>query len=121
MNRELYSIVSPCGNMMLYNNTSDDESDDYKMKNHYKKKINMILSLLITTIAVYLAWKCNKHESMGLRVLYSLFAGLFSGIYLLYYLVVRVFLNNKCGTKFKLQNYYSATSPEFENLFKRRN
>jgi len=124
MNKELYSIVSPCSNM-LYNkydysnvdNDNDNDNNNYKKVNH-KRKINMIFGLFITLFAMYLAYDCNRCESPMMRLFYVIVAGLFSGLYLLYYLVVRVFLGNKCGRKINMK--YSVTSPEY-NLFVKKN
>ena len=115
MNKELYSIVSPCSNMFSNYNT-EVNYDDEKLKNmKQKKRINMLISLFVTFIAMYLAYDCNKGESLGMQVLYILIAGLFSGLYLLYYLVVKVFLGNKCHKKKNMN--FSTTSPLFEKRY----
>ena len=76
MNKEFYSVVSPCSNMLdnstsysNYNNNNDDNNDN--MNNKKKRKINMIFSLFITFFAMYLAYDCNKCESMGMRIFYT--------------------------------------------------
>ena len=118
MNKELYYIVSPCSNMFnnCVNYNNDNNNDDDKTNNmKHKKKINMIIGLFITFIAMYLAYDCNKNESLGMQIFYILIAGLFSGLYLLYYLVVRVFLGNKCNKKLNMT--YSTTSPLFNKRY----
>jgi hypothetical protein len=117
MNKEFYSIVSPCSNMLNYNSNCVDEDDKMLKNSGNKKKINMIFSLFITLFAMYLAYDCNKHSSMGMRLLYTVIAGLFSGIYLLYYLVVRVFLRNKYNNDMDC----SSTSNNHGELFKKKN
>jgi len=117
MNRELYSIVSPCSNM-FNNNCNDDDVDEKSKKINHKKKISIIIGLFITFFAMYLAYDCNKDcESPAMVIFYMIIAGLFSGLYLLYYLVVRVFIGKKCNKKLKFN--YSVTSPEY-NLFTRK-
>ncbi len=76
----------------------------------------MIFGLFITFFAMYLAYDCNKCEPLGMQIFYMIVAGLFSGIYLLYYLVFRVFMGNKCSKKLK-DIEYSETS---HKLFERR-
>jgi hypothetical protein len=117
MNKELYSIVSPCTSMfsncnneLLYDNDNDD-----KKKMYHKKKINMIIGLFITFIAIYLAYDCNRGESLGMQIFYMIIAGLFSGLYLLYYLVVKVFLGKKCHKKVNMN--FSTTSPLFNKRY----
>jgi hypothetical protein len=123
MNKEFYSIVSPCSDMLInnnnYGNYNNDVSNDDKMKNNKKRKINTIFMLFVTFFAMYLAYDCNKCESMGMRIFYTLVAGIFSGLYLLYYLIVRVFLGNKCKKGFG-DAVYSLTSNDSYELFKRR-
>jgi len=50
-----------------------------------------LLALIIAIFAVYLSWSCNtaNGETMGMKVLYALFALLFAPFYLIYYLLVR--------------------------------
>ena len=121
MNKEFYSVISPCTNMLNNFNYNRDENNDENMlrDSKKKKKINMIFSLFITFFAMYLAYDCNQCESMGMRILYTVVAGLFSGLYILYYLVVRVFLGNKCKKGVK-DLVYSMTSNDSYELFKRR-
>jgi len=113
MNKEFYSIVSPCSNMFntCNNEVMNDDNDDNTKNMKHKKRINMIIGLFITFIAMYLAYDCNRGESLGMQILYILIAGLFSGLYLLYYLVVKVFLGKKCHKKVNME--FSSTSPLF--------
>jgi len=55
----------------------------------------LILSFLISVLAAYLAFERNKHESTGVRILYTLIAYWVSAIYLIYYLLTQ----NKNKTK----------------------
>lgn len=55
-----------------------------------------VINLLLMVLAGYLAWNCNALESQPIRILYTVLAALFSGLYLLYYLVWHILLNNRC-------------------------
>ena len=55
-----------------------------------------IISLLFIIFALYLAWKCNKKETCINRMLISFLAFTFSGFYLLYYFIYRIFMGKKC-------------------------
>ena len=54
------------------------------------------INLAIIIGAAYLAWFCNDGETMPMRILYTVLAGLFSGLYLIYYLIYRVAMGNSC-------------------------
>lgn len=55
-----------------------------------------LLGLVLMIIAGYLAWTCNATQGDVLRIVYTILAVLFSGIYLLFYLIYHVILNVKC-------------------------
>ena len=56
----------------------------------------VVLKLMFILIAMYLAWDCNLNTHILLRLLYTITAGLFSGIYIIFYSIYRVLLNNSC-------------------------
>jgi hypothetical protein len=68
--------------------------EKYKFNNNLSK-FN-IFNFLLMIFAGYLAWGCNMLESDGIRILYTIFAMIFPGIYILYYLIYRKILNNDC-------------------------
>ena len=47
--------------------------------------ILIVLGLVICIGTSYLAYSCNYNETPATRALYTIFAFLFSGIYLIYY------------------------------------
>lgn len=51
---------------------------------------------LFILFAVMIAWDCNKYEPLMNRAIYTFFAGIFSFWYILYYLIYRIFMGNKC-------------------------
>ncbi len=59
----------------------------------------IILSLLIGIGTAYLAYSCNYNETPATRLIVSLFAFFFSGIYLIYYFIIYILLNKKCNGK----------------------
>ena len=58
--------------------------------------IAIVLSLITVVVAGILAWQCNAKEHPVYRVINTLLSVLFCDIYILYYLVYRVILKNKC-------------------------
>ena len=58
--------------------------------------IAIIISLITTVVAGILAWQCNAKEHIVYRCINTLLSIIFSDIYVLYYLIYRVILKNKC-------------------------
>jgi len=58
--------------------------------------IAVIYSVITCVVAGVLAWQCNAKEHMFYRVINTLLSIAFSDIYVLYYLIYRVILKNKC-------------------------
>ncbi len=65
--------------------------------NNRKKIILGILNVILAIIAGYLAWNCNANEKSWIRILNTIIAAVFSGLYMLYYLVYRVILGVSCN------------------------
>jgi hypothetical protein len=59
----------------------------------------IVLSILIGIGTAYLAYSCNLNETHATRLLITLFAFFFSGIYLVYYFIIYILLNKKCNGK----------------------
>lgn len=57
----------------------------------------MIVTFLIAFGTAYLAFTCNDKETPATRAIVTLFAFFFSGIYLIYYFIIYIFLNKKCN------------------------
>tara|TARA_B100000925_G_scaffold232638_1_gene181164 strand:- start:391 stop:714 length:324 start_codon:yes stop_codon:yes gene_type:complete len=55
-----------------------------------------IIKILISIIAMILAWNCSSKENIILRILVTIISGLFGEFYILYYAIYRTFLGNKC-------------------------
>lgn len=43
------------------------------------------IGFILAVLAAVIAWQCNKGESMGMRVLYTVIAYIFGVLYLIYY------------------------------------
>lgn len=62
--------------------------------------VALIVSLVISFITAYIAYKCNSAENAGVKFLITLFAFFFSGLYLVYYFIIYIILDAECsGTK----------------------
>ncbi len=59
----------------------------------------ILMTVLIALGTAYLAFSCNDKETPATRFIATLFAFLFSGIYLMYYFIVYILLNKKCNGK----------------------
>ena len=49
--------------------------------------------------AAYFAYQCNYNESGPTRLVYTIIAFLFPGLYLLYFFIRHVLLGQNCGKK----------------------
>lgn len=77
----------------------------FKLENFTTSKENIhwvkvyttiLLRIVLSCIAVYLSWDCNKLSNTYLRVLMAIVAFCFAEIYVLYYAIYRSFMGNKC-------------------------
>jgi hypothetical protein len=66
--------------------------------------ILIVLGLVICIGTSYLAYSCNCNEIPATRAIYTIFAFLFSGIYLIYYFIFHVILGKKCGSGKNISN-----------------
>jgi ABC-type sulfate transport system permease component len=59
--------------------------------------ITSIIAIIAGLFASFLCWRCNSHNDLGLKVIYTIIAFFNAIPYLIYYLVVRILLGAKCG------------------------
>lgn len=59
----------------------------------------IIVSLIIAFGTAYIAYACNEYETPATRALSTIIAFFFSGIYLIYYFIVHVVFDRKCGSR----------------------
>jgi len=66
-------------------------------KTNSKALLLAILNISLATIAGYLCWSCNANHGTPLRLLYTIFASVFSGLYIIYYFAAHVLIRIPCG------------------------
>ena len=59
----------------------------------------IIIALIIAFGTAYLAFSCNEYEKPATRALSTIIAFFFSGFYLIYYFIVHVMFDRKCGSR----------------------
>lgn len=85
--------------MALSDKLSEKKEDFQSMDSSSYPWTWIIMTILIALGTSYLAFSCNDKETPATRFVISLFAFLFSGIYLMYYFIVYILLNKKCNGK----------------------
>ena len=58
----------------------------------------VIVSFIISIGAAYIALTCNENSTPATRFIVTIFAFLFSGIYLIYYFIVHILLFYPCAS-----------------------
>jgi hypothetical protein len=59
----------------------------------------IITAILISFGSAYIAYSCNEFEQPATRALSTIIAFFFSGLYLIYYFIVHVLFDRKCGSR----------------------
>jgi len=59
----------------------------------------VIMALIISFGTAYIAYSCNQYEKPATRALSTIIAFFFSGFYLIYYFIVHVLFDRKCGSR----------------------
>ena len=59
----------------------------------------IIIALIISFATAYIAYSCNEYETPATRALSTIIAFFFSGFYLIYYFIVHVIFDRKCGSR----------------------
>lgn len=87
----------------FYSNSKENfnpSSDSDYLKNTTKIPISWIISAIIISLATsYIAYSCNEYEKPATRALSTIIAFLFSGFYLIYYFIVHILFDRKCGSR----------------------
>ena len=104
---------------LLYNQLQDlntvnehfenQETDDINIEISNKNKqwcnpklkvyLLIIIKIISTSIAVYLAWDCNRKTKKWFKYIILILAALFSDFYILFYFIYRILLKNECNVK----------------------
>ena len=75
-----------------------NESDEQKHSWHWiQLTVACVIKVALSIIAGKLVWECNSKEKLILKVIYTLFAIMFSEIDIIYYAIYRVYMGNKCA------------------------
>lgn len=85
--------------MALSDKLSEKKEDFQSMDSSSYPWTWIVMTILIALGTSYLAFSCNDKETPATRFVVTLFAFLFSGIYLMYYFIVYILLNKKCNGK----------------------
>ena len=82
----------------LTNQPPKPESEDpvIRTQSSHKRLMLGLLNVLLAIIAGYLAWNCNSGQHIALKILYTVFAAVFSGLYVLYYFVYHIIIRAAC-------------------------
>ena len=89
----LYNVLESFSNM---NSTTENTLDGFP------KTIPtswIIMALIISFGTAYIAYSCNQFEKPATRALSTIIAFFFSGFYLIYYFIVHVLFDRKCGSR----------------------
>jgi succinate dehydrogenase hydrophobic anchor subunit len=89
LERQIYNWVRPDMESFEDPNGKKDEKSAAKI-------VNIVLYILIFIIAIIVSWDCNKEVSGILKFIYVIIAGMFNTFYLIFYMVYRLWLGNKC-------------------------
>lgn len=111
----LYNQLQDLNNVENFeNHTTDDVVVSHKNKSwcNPRLKVYLLIALkvILTTIAVYLAWDCNrKTKSKLFKYTIIVLAALFSDFYILFYFIYRILLNNSCDASQVLKTVSKVT------------
>ena len=79
----------------IFNRNENFVSSNEK-PNYFLNFFATILQLLVLGIAGYLSWNCNKNSNIALRILYVILSVLFSGLYILWYVIYHIAMKVPC-------------------------
>lgn len=69
------------------NNNNNNIKEGFSVKNIVGVP-NKVATLIISFVAAYLCWSVNQDTNIIIRIIYCVFAAIFSGIYLIYFYFV---------------------------------
>lgn len=100
----LYNQIKDLNNLNEHfeNQNSDDVVVSHKDKQWCNPKLKVylliVLKIISTSIAVYLAWDCNRKTNKLFKYVIIILAALFSDFYILFYFIYRILLNKPCNS-----------------------
>lgn len=93
----------------------DNDSNDFFDYFTNITPIGTLLSFIISIATAYLAYQCNKHNGIIVKILSTLLAFFFSGVYLIYYLFAHVIFGKGCETTPVNINKVKKTAKKYKN------
>jgi len=87
LEKAIYQYIRPSTNV--------DSEPDSRRKQALRMS-EMLVDAVITLIALAVAWDCNSRVSGLMKYVCVLYAGMFPTVYLTFYLVYRIILQNPC-------------------------
>ena len=94
--------LSACAIESLINKTDTDNVENMDVMGSVTT-IGTIIAILISLSTAYLAYTCNKRSNIVVKMVATIVGFLFSGVYLLYYLLVHMIFGEQCeGRKLNL-------------------
>lgn len=89
--------------MSNYNEYFKDDTNNKVYEHKKNSKFNwtligliILFHLIISCIAAYLCWDCNKNVGLLLKIIVTAFSWIYSEIYIIYYAIYRIFMGNAC-------------------------
>ena len=78
---------------------TEEENESFSNMRPKISITTIIIALILSTAAAFLAFNCNHHENPPARLLYTIFAFMFPGLYLIYFFIRYLMLGQTCGGK----------------------
>jgi len=78
------------------NSKNENENDIEQFKNDYEFDIYSFITILVALLISYLAYRCNEGSGKANQIFFTIIAFLFSGIYLLFYLIYHILMGVPC-------------------------
>lgn len=83
---------------LLYTTKEKDNVDNVieNFKNKCQFDIYLFISILISLMIAYIAYRCNENLGKATQIFYTIIAFLFSGIYFVFYLIYHILMGVPC-------------------------
>jgi hypothetical protein len=94
---ELFTVYKIMEN---YKKNKENFTNDISVSDNFNVPTSwIIMALIISFGSAYIAYSCNHYEQPATRALSTIIAFFFSGFYLIYYFIVHVMFDRKCGSR----------------------
>jgi uncharacterized membrane protein YgcG len=95
--------------------TIHPQKPEDKTNQNTKAIVLAIFNVILACIAGYLCWNCNGGEKPALRVIYTILATVFSGLYILFYFVYHVLIRVPCKRGSGSSSGHSSSSSSYSS------